>query len=156
MLKFSLLILQTAVYYYYIIYYICKGKFLEPDKKKRTQVHCKLCPKVLKYAGNTTNLRFHLELNQYKQLQSAKTKEVVTHQKTQPIKDFFEHATPLSTSSPRWNTLTQAICYFIAKDMLPIGTINDPGFRKMIREFEPCYNPPDSKTLAVKYLPQMF
>lgn len=26
----------------------------------------------------------------------------------------------------------------------------------MIREFEPRYNPPDRKTLAVKYLPQMF
>ena len=37
------------------------GKFVEPDKNKRMSVHCKLCAKVLKYAGNTTNLRHHLE-----------------------------------------------------------------------------------------------
>jgi len=36
-------------------------KIMESDKKQRTSVHCKLCAKVLKYTGNTTNLRFHLE-----------------------------------------------------------------------------------------------
>ena len=45
-------------YLSYIIIII--GKFIEPDKKKRTSVHCKLCPKVLKYSGCTTNLRYHL------------------------------------------------------------------------------------------------
>ena len=37
------------------------GKFIEPDKKQRKYVNCKLCPKVLKYSGNTSNMRFHLE-----------------------------------------------------------------------------------------------
>ena len=31
------------------------GKFIEMDKKKCTDVCCKLCKKALKYCGNTTN-----------------------------------------------------------------------------------------------------
>ena len=45
---------------YYLLYNIT-GKFIEPNKKERKLVYCKLCPKELKYCGNTTNLRNHLE-----------------------------------------------------------------------------------------------
>ena len=31
------------------------------EKKKRTEVVCKLCKKELKYTGGTSNLHFHLE-----------------------------------------------------------------------------------------------
>ena len=30
------------------------GQFIEPDKKKRKQLVCKLCRQHLKYSGNTT------------------------------------------------------------------------------------------------------
>ena len=36
------------------------GKIMQV-RKNRKQVYCRLCPKVLKYSGNTTNLRFHLQ-----------------------------------------------------------------------------------------------
>ena len=55
-----------------------EGKFVEPDKNKRTSVHCKLCTKVLKYAGNTTNLRYHLEHShraEFQALQLAQASE---------------------------------------------------------------------------------
>ena len=141
------------------------GRFVEPDKKKRTTVHCKLCARVLKYAGNTTNLRFHLEnthRTQFQALQQAKKddmrrKTVPTRQAVQQsIPAAFQSLIPLPRSSPRWNRLTEAVCYFIAKDMQPMDTVNDVGFRKMIHEFEPRYTPPDRKTIATHYLPQMF
>ena len=37
-----------------------------------------------------------------------------------------------------------------------MDTINDIGFCKMINQFEPRYTPPDRKTIATHYLPQMF
>ena len=54
---------------------------MEPDKNKRTSVHCKLCANILKYAGNTTNLRYHLKHShraefQALQLAQASEKEV--------------------------------------------------------------------------------
>ena len=136
------------------------GKFIEPDKKKRSSVHCKLCPKVLKYSGNTANLHYHLELNHHTQFLLLQTKEKEKDQSStstqKSVKDLFVQATPLPTSSTRWNHLTESLCYFIAKDMQPIDTIDDKGFRKMLQQFEPRYTPPDCKTVSTKYLPQMF
>ena len=37
------------------------GQFVEPDKKKRNLVHCKLCGKRVKYSGNTTNFGVELQ-----------------------------------------------------------------------------------------------
>ena len=71
-------------------------------------------------------------------------------------KDMFKQSTLMLKSSPQWNELTQSIFYFIAKDMQPIHTVNDKGFRTMINKFEPLYIPPNRKTLSTKYLPQMF
>ena len=34
----------------------------------KTEVHCQLCKLILKYSGNTTNLRFHLESRNLKKL----------------------------------------------------------------------------------------
>ena len=144
------------------------GKFVELDKNKRTSVHCKLCAKVLKYAGNTTNLRYHLEHShraefQALQLAQASEKEAgrtrtaaSSSSNRQSITSAFQAQIPIPRSSPRWNKLTDAVCYFIAKDMQPIDTVNDTGFRNMISVFEPRYTPPDRKTIATHYLPQKF
>ena len=123
--------------------------------------------KCLSIAGNTTNLRFHLENShaaQFRALQQAtKAKEGTASTRgarepagQQSITAAFQSAVPLLRSSTRWNKLTEAVCYFVAKDMQPLDTVNDTGFRKMIHEFEPRYTPPDRKTIATHYLPQMF
>lgn len=46
-----------------ILIIIILRKIYGTRQNKRTVVHCKLCPKVLKYSGNTSNMRFHLELS---------------------------------------------------------------------------------------------
>ena len=55
-----------------------KNGFIQPDKKKRNKVNCKLCMKVITYSGNTTNMRVHLRDNHHKVysdlLQSEKEK----------------------------------------------------------------------------------
>ena len=146
------------------------GKFLELDKKKRTSVHCKICAKVLKYTGNTTNLRYHIQHNhrsEYKNMLEAEAPEkeaarkraadtVLGDKRQRLIGDCIEMQSPIVRSSPLWNKLTNSICYFIAKDMQPYDTINDVGFRHMITTFQPRYMPPDRKTLATQYIPRMF
>ena len=69
---------------------------------------------------------------------------------------MFKQSTLMLKSSVQWNALTQSICYFIAKNMQTIGTINDKGFHTMASKFEPLYTPPDRKMLSTKYLVQMF
>ena len=41
---------------------------------------------------------------------------------------------PIPRSSVQWKALTG---YCIAKYILPVDMINDPGFRKMLHTFEP-------------------
>ena len=66
------------------------------------------------------------------------------------IKHSFELASPMPRSSAKWKALTHSICYCITKDMLPIITVNDSGFRNML---SPRYTPPDRTTFARNYIP---
>ncbi len=62
----------------------------------------------------------------------------------------------IPTSSPKWNKLTESVCYFVAKDMQPLDTVDDSGFRHLLKTFEPRYDPPSRKTITTKYLPEMY
>ena len=67
---------------------------------------------------------------------------------------------PFLRGSQQWKTLTDAVCYCIAKDALSLDSVNDPGFRFtcMLRTFEPRYMLPDTcrKTLSTHYMVQLY
>ena len=86
------------------------------------------------------------------------TKRVVSAPVTPQItiQDSLAKAIPLPHNSERYKKLTKAVCYFICKDQQPFDTINDSGFRHMLRVFEPHYTPPDRKTIALNHIPTMY
>jgi hypothetical protein len=143
-----------------------EGEFLEKNKKKRQPVYCKLCRKQLNYVGNKTNQLVHLKNHhtaEYCEWQTAekaaKAKQgpKATQSSKQPsIKDAWQGVQPMAHSSPRWKKLTDAVCYFIAKDGQPLDTVNDKGFRHLFSSFEPRYTPPDRKTITNYYLPELY
>jgi len=63
---------------------------------------------------------------------------------------------PLAHTTARWKKLTEAVCYYIAKDMLPLDTASGEGFLRMVKEFEPRYKPPGRKALTTHYLPILY
>ena len=77
--------------------------------KNRKQVYCRLCPKVLKYSGNTTNLRFHLQSAHstvYKALVRSENKPKEdhpkhTHQGQTTIQESLEKRQPIPSTSAR-------------------------------------------------------
>ena len=69
---------------------------------------------------------------------------------------LFKRHLPLSHTSSRWRTITDSVCYFIAKGKHPFHTVNEPGFRKLLNVFEPRYESPDRKTLAKNYMRKMY
>ena len=71
----------------------------------------------------------------------------------QKLPALFEVQKPLTKNNPRWKKLTDSICYFLAKDMMPFDTVNNPGFRH-IKTFKPRYTPPDRKTISTQDLYQ--
>ena len=137
------------------------GQYLEKDKKKRTEVYCRLCLKKMNYLGN--NIISHLEYNHHSEYLKVKAKtatgqkcSAVSANPQPPISEAFRQLEPLSTNSKRWKTLNQSVSHCIAKDMLPISIVNNVGFQAMLRTFEPRYVVPDRKTFSQNYIPEIY
>ena len=144
------------------------GQFIEKDKKKRNEVVCKKCKKRFAYTGSTTNLITHLRYNhstdyatfveqqQQQQGNQSASKQPPIDPSQPSITDSLSTHLPLAHTTTRWKKLTEAVCYYIAKDMLPLDTVSGQGFLRMIKEFEPRYNPPGRKALTTNYLPNLY
>ena len=55
---------QRSGVWQYFGFFATDGEYSEPDKKKRKYVLCKILgckKKKIKYSGNTSNMRFHLQ-----------------------------------------------------------------------------------------------
>ena len=106
------------------------------DKKKRTEVVCKLCKKELKYTGGTSNLHFHLE-NHHQQDYETERSKVPLHTTStcgaqSTLQESWSKSVPLPRSSDRYKNLTKSVCYFICKDTQPFDTVNDQGYNNML------------------------
>ena len=42
----------------------------------------------------------------------------------------------------KWKELTDAITFFIAKDVLPISSVEKPGFKRLLNSLDPRYEVP--------------
>ena len=144
------------------------GQFVEKDKKKRNEVKCKLCFQVLKHASNTTNMRFHLQTHHHREYAAMESQDRARPASSgsstsagsshvQPtLVESFKAQTLLLHISHRWKGITDSVCYFLAKDMMPYDTVNAAGFRHMLCGIEPCYAPPDRKSVATNYMPKLY
>ena len=115
---------------------------------------CRLCTKKVSTKGrNTSNLFSHLrshhptEYNIVKEVR-APTRGVSTSgaatssgsDSTQPtIADALTLATKYPLNSKRWKELTNAITFYITKDMLSLYTVEKPGFKRLLTTFDSRY-----------------
>lgn len=122
---------------------------------------------VMKYCGNTTNLASHLKTQHpfiyvkagfmCKKRGGEKQKLVASRESgQQSITEVLNLTTKFPASSKRSKELTDAVAYFIAKDRQPISVVQGPGFKHMIKAFEPRYQVPHRKTFTEKILPEHF
>ena len=95
------------------------------------------------------------EYNEIKAIDSGVTGHKQASQQPTII-EAFEQLTPIPKDSLRWQTLTHSVCYCIAKDMLSLSGVNDPGFKHMLKTFEPRYIPPDRSALTRRYMPKLY
>ena len=72
------------------------------------------------------------------------------------ITDAFSTSTKLLSSSKKAKELTDAIAFFIAKDIQPIRVVQGTGFRQMIHCLEPRFQVPYRKTFMERVLPSMY
>ncbi|XP_062511236.1 E3 SUMO-protein ligase ZBED1-like [Corticium candelabrum] len=134
------------------------------------------CGAVLKYCGNTTNLAAHMksrhplvfmktslsrDSNPAKQKEKrAQEDQAVSMSSTVGEKAAFvspfQLAAKLPTSSKRASVITDAVAYFIAKDMQPVSAVECLGFRSMFKVLEPRYEIPSRKTFTQRVLPALY
>ena len=72
------------------------------------------------------------------------------------LSETFQTSATLPPSSRRANDITNAIGYFVAKDMLPISTTSGIRFKRLLHVLEPRYVIPHRKTFTERTLPAMY
>ncbi|KAK0152105.1 Zinc finger BED domain-containing protein 1 [Merluccius polli] len=72
------------------------------------------------------------------------------------IGDAFAHSIPYDKQSKRWKELTEAVAFCLAKDTLPLLTVQKEGFRQMIHKMDAKYNMPSRKYFSKTALPKMY
>ncbi|CAM4455220.1 unnamed protein product [Leuciscus chuanchicus] len=120
----------------------------------QTTILCKCCQaKILAKGGNTSNLLQHLsrkhvlEYQECIKLKSAadsapstsagNTGKAKEKSSQMSLKDAFAKGTYYDRKSKRWIKITNSITNHIAKDMVPLNTVEKEGFKQMIKTLDP-------------------
>ena len=135
-----------------------KGKPRSKDHPK-----CRLCRlEIAAKDGNTLNLYSHLRNKhpeEYDIVQGAATNGTSSRRqsnKLQPLLEATWDKTKLfSSSSAEYKDLTKSVTYCLARDMLPISTVEKPGFKAMLRKFNPRYNLPSRNHFTKVSIPEL-
>ena len=105
-------------------------------------------------SGNTSNLLSHLRNARpevYKRMKGGEGSSKTAEKKaTGGQQQTLEGAIARSThgNSKRWEKLTNAITYCVARDIMPLQSIEKPGFKQLIQAFDPQYEPPSRKFIS--------
>ena len=136
------------------------------NPRSKDHPKCRLCQvEIAAKDGNTSNLYSHLKNKhpeQYDIVQRATTNANRKRQSNkikktqQPLLEATWDKTKLfSSSSQEYNKLTKSVKYCLAKDMLPISTVDKPGFKAMLRNFNPRYQLPNHNHFTKVSIPEL-
>ena len=139
------------------------------DDHAQSKVLCKECRAVVAtVTGNTTNLYHHLKHN-HKQLyeecsakksestvRSASCHDAAPGVKQKSIAQMFESVTPYDLGSRRHKEITDAITYYLAKDMVPFKTVSKEGFVHLLNKVDKRYKIPSRRHFSHVAVPEMY
>ena len=139
------------------------------QKEDDESVVCRLCRSVvLARGGNTSNLFSHLKIHhakEYTSIEKGKKKAKTTVDKEEAgdsggkqitLAESIERTKPYLRGSQRWKEVTGSVVYFLAKEMVPISTVEKPGFTNMLRKLDPKYEAPSRKYFTKTALPSLY
>lgn len=136
------------------------------DDLLQTEVICRTCKSLVKRTtGNTTNLRSHLEhhhkdlfqefLNKLNDSQAPKKASGKKVTQTS-VQQSFASVTPYEKTSKRYKEITEAITYCLAKDMMPMRTVEKPGFVHLVNKLDRRYEIPSRKYFSQEAIPNLY
>ena len=128
---------------------------------------CRLCNQPVKSGGggSTSNLISHLRIKH--PLKHAEVRKAIkdrcssSHSSAatseQPtIADALQRSVKYARSSKKWKELTDAVTLCIAKDMMPIYSVEKDGFQDMLRKFDAQYDLPGRKYFSQIAIPALY
>ncbi len=141
--------------------------YLKSDEAQIKTI-CKICRWFVKTkTGNTTNLFHHLKkYHPNDHTESMKMRADATPStsrasigavpKQKSIVSSFVAITPYEKCSKRSKDITRAVSFFLAKDMIPLSTVERDGFRKLVKVLDSRYELPGRKYFSKTALPQLY
>ncbi len=137
----------------------------EPDSsglpKDESKPSCKICSKiVVSKGGNTSNLLSHIRSKHPEEFQKLKEENKIKEKKKTDenvtIVEALNKSTLYTRGSKRWQQITDSVTFCLAKDCIPLYTVEKPGFRKMLRKLDQRYEPPSRKYFSNIAIPKMY
>lgn len=139
------------------------GKIVEKEQDKPI---CRSCGKgVLAKGSNTTNLFQHLrehhplvfaELAPPQSSKSKSTAEAEPSSKQATLAETISRSAKYLSDSAQAKELNRAVTYYIAKDSIPISTVEKPGFKHLISKLNPRYQIPSRRHFADFEIPRLY
>jgi hypothetical protein len=134
---------------------------------------CKLCLRKVRAAGgNTSNLRRHIkDHHPVESSKIAKTKpdkrradtanagqssESTSQRQQLSITDAFSKLQKYERGGKQWQKLTNSVTKCLAKDMMPIYTVEKSGFQQLLKDFDPKYQLPSRKYFSQQAIPKLY
>ena len=128
---------------------------------------CRLCKKSVSVkGGNTSNLLSHLKVHhphlEVKKANSKSDKDK-DHAKTgkassrQPsLPNTLRSGHKYERKSRKWQQLTDAVTYCLAKDMMPIYSVEKEGFVRLLHSLDSQYELPSRKYFSNVAIPKLY
>ena len=70
--------------------------------------------------------------------------------------EAIERTMPYTHGSKRWKAITESVTHFMAKEMIPISSIEKPGFVSMVKKLDPQYDIPSRKHFSKSALLSLY
>jgi len=68
----------------------------------------------------------------------------------------FDKGTPYDKSSKRWKEVTEAVTFYLAKDMVPLKTVENEGFKRLLKVVDPRSELPSRKYFSNTAMPRLY
>ncbi|XP_028821950.1 zinc finger BED domain-containing protein 1-like [Denticeps clupeoides] len=118
----------------------------------KTNAICKHCQTSIRYTGNTTNLRAHLQRHHADKLASPQPKKT-----RDPTQTTLDNATSkLPSNSVRAQKVTESVLHYICKGLCPYSVVENTGFHFMINTLDPRYVIPTRSYMTDKAVPRIY
>lgn len=136
------------------------GFYREPGLGKQrldmTHTICRDCNGKVKYFGNTSNSRAHLERHHPELLLELDNPVKTATTRPAAGQRTLHHFEKLPHNSERAKKITKSIACFIAKDLQPYSAVERDGFKFMMKTIEPRYVIPSRAYFTDTAVPELY